>query len=553
MEFDHEALIRTYLTESEEQLRQMEEALVHLESRPDSLETMEGLFRVTHTLKGNAATVGFSNVAEFAHALEDALQRMTAEKSAVTADLITLLLRAVDALREMVAETAAGDDAVGASHREVLGRLAGYAAAGRLENGVDETDFQAPTLPAERRDSEVRSVYQQTKTLRVGTEKLDEMLNLTGEIAIAHGRLRQTLRKKTGVEEEVLEAHRMVNTLFTQLQEQIMKVRMIPVGPTFRQYIRMVRDLAQAHGKTVQLVLEGEEVEVDITLIEHLRDPLTHMLRNAIDHGIEPPDRRKAAGKEPCGRVTLRAFHDSGNIVIQMEDDGAGLNRGKILKRGAALGLVSESQVLSDEEVYSLIFETGFSTADAVTDLSGRGVGMDVVRRKIDALRGAIDIQNRPGSGALFTIRLPLTLAVIEGFEVGVGDERYVIPLESVVECIEVQGADPLRSGGSGLIHLRGKALPCFRLKDLFRLEGSDGARESVVVVQHESERAGIVVDALHGESQAVIKSLGKVFPRLVGISGSTILGNGRVALILDVKTLLRHAVGEAARPVECR
>jgi two-component system chemotaxis sensor kinase CheA len=548
--FDHDELMRTYLTESEEQLRQMEEALVHLEAQPDSPETAEGLLRTVHTLKGNASTVGFSNVAEYAHEVEDALQRMTEKKIAATSELISLLLLAVDALREIVAETAAGSEEVSPSHRELLRKLADYSPSGLPQDQPPEAEADEDRRQsAGRRQDDIQTRYQQTKTLRVGTEKLDQMLTLTGEIAIAHGRLRQTLQKKNGgVEEEVLEAHRMVNTLFTQLQEQIMKVRMIPVGPTFRQYIRMVRDLAGTHGKAVRLAFEGEEVEVDMAVIEQLRDPLTHMLRNAIDHGIEPPEQRRAAGKAPCGLITLRAYHDSGNIVIQMEDDGAGLNRHKILEKAKAQGLISDSETPSEEEVYRLIFETGFSTAETVTDLSGRGVGMDVVRRKVDALRGTVDIRNREGAGAIFTIRLPLTLAIIEGFEVGVGEETYVIPLESIVECIELQEAGRRRPDGSGIVYLRGKPLPYFRLRELFHLGGCAAERESMVVVQHESGQAGIVVDVLYGENQTVIKSLGRMFDDLTGVSGSTILGNGRVALILEIKTLLRDAVGRANR-----
>jgi two-component system chemotaxis sensor kinase CheA len=559
--FDHDELMRTYLTESEEQLCQIEEALVQLEAEPDNLEVTESLLRTVHTLKGNASTVGFSNVAEFAHGLEDVLQRINSKKMAITAEVVSLFLLAVDALREVVAEAAAGDEEIGPPQKEALRRVTEYSPVEVFEKRKPEEhllkanqDIQNDERrrSPERRREEIQTPYQQTKTLRVGTEKLDQMLNLTGEIAIAHGRLRQNLEKKNGeIADEIVEAHRTVNTLFMQLQEEIMQVRMIPVGPTFRQYIRMVRDLAQTLGKVVRLVLEGEDVEVDMTVIELLRDPLTHMLRNAIDHGIEPAHVRKEAGKDPCGLITLRAFHDSGNIVIQMEDDGAGLNRSKILEKALAKGFVSTLQTLSDDEVYRLIFKAGFSTTDAVTELSGRGVGMDVVRRNIEALRGTVDIQNREEAGVVFTIRLPLTLAIIEGFEVGVGEETYVIPLESVVECLELPASDRGQSKGSGVVYLRGKALPYFHLRNLFHLAGTAVERESIVVVQHESGQAGIVVDVLYGENQTVIKSLGKVFHHLTGVSGSTILGNGRVALILDIKTLLRDAVERATESAE--
>lgn len=551
MIFDHDALIQTYLTETEEHLRQIEEALVRLEAEPDRRELIDGLLRTTHNLKGNAATVGFSTVAEFAHGIEDTLQRMETLKITAAPELITLLLNATDLLRQMVPEAAAGNEAVPPACKEALDRLTEYFSSRSPESpGSKAPPNENRRPPSGKRREEIGTGDQQAKTLRVGTEKLDQMLNLTGEIAIAHGRLRETLEKKKGeMDEGVLEAHRMVNTLFVQLQEQIMKVRMIPVGPTFRQYVRMVRDLAQTHDKAVRLALEGEEAELDMTVIDHLRDPLTHMLRNAIDHGIERPELRQAAGKDRCGLITLRAFHDAGSIVIQIEDDGAGLNRRKIVDKALAQGLISDPETLSDEEVYRLIFEAGFSTADVVTDLSGRGVGMDVVRRKIDALRGTLEIRNREGAGVTFTIRLPLTLAIIEGFEVGVGDETYVIPLESVVECIELPQADRRGPEGSGIVYLRGKALPYFRLRALFHLGERAVERESIVVVAHESGPVGIVVDLLYGENQTVIKPLGKMFHDLTGVSGSTILGNGRVALILDIKTLLRDAVGRSIHP----
>jgi two-component system chemotaxis sensor kinase CheA len=285
-------------------------------------------------------------------------------------------------------------------------------------------------------------------------------------------------------------------------------------------------------------------VEVDTRVIEHLRDPLTHMIRNAVDHGIEPPHARKARGKDPCGRVTLRACHEAGSIVIQVADDGAGLDRERIIERARSLGIVAEPEKLPDAEIYGLIFEAGFSTAETVTDLSGRGVGMDVVRRNVDALRGSVGIDSRQGEGTSITIRLPLTLAIIEGFGVGVGEETYVIPLEAVLECVELPAQEQIQSNGHGVIYLRGRALPYLRLRTLFALGDRAPFRENIVVVQHGGGQAGIAVDALYGASQAVIKPLGELFEGLPGIAGSTILGNGRVALILDVPSLLREAVG---------
>jgi two-component system chemotaxis sensor kinase CheA len=280
-----------------------------------------------------------------------------------------------------------------------------------------------------------------------------------------------------------------------------------------------------------------------MNVIEHLRDPLTHIVRNAVDHGIEPPARRSEAGKDPCGRILLRAWHEGGSIVIQVQDDGAGLDRARIIERARAMGYTSDLDKMSDADIYRLSLDAGFSTASAVTEYSGRGVGMDVVRRNVEQLRGSITIDSRLGAGTTFTLRLPLTLAIIRGFAVGVEGETYVIPLDAVVECIEFPRLDITNTGGRGVINLRGQALPYLRLRECFRLGGIAPTRENVLVLRLQEQRVGLVVDRLFGESQTVIKPLGRVLGELPGVSGSAILGNGRVALILDVEGLLREAL----------
>lgn len=381
----------------------------------------------------------------------------------------------------------------------------------------------------------------QGRTLRVNLDKLDELLNLTGEIAISRGRFADMLEKREEyTREESLENYRQADHLYMDLQELVMKLRMVPVGDTFRQYIRTVRDLAGEHGKQARLVIEGADAEVDTKVIELLRDPLTHMIRNALDHGIEPPDVRKARGKDPCGQVTLRASRDAGSLVIQLADDGAGFNRERILARARTLGLVAEPSKPTDQEIYQLAMQPGFSTTEAVTDLSGRGVGMDVVRRNIEGLRGSVEIESREGEGTTISIRLPLTLAIIEGFGVGAGEETYLIPMEAVLECLELPREETHGNGG-GVINLHGEALSYFRLRDVFSLNGGAPGRENVVVVEHHGRRVGIAVDVLYGESQTVIKPLGRFFQGISGVSGSAILGNGRVALVLDVASLLQE------------
>jgi two-component system chemotaxis sensor kinase CheA len=294
-------------------------------------------------------------------------------------------------------------------------------------------------------------------------------------------------------------------------------------------------------------VVEGEDVEVDTAVVEYVRDPLTHMVRNALDHGIEAPAARRAAGKDPVGKVVLRAFHEAGSMVIQVIDDGAGLDRGRIAEKAVATGLVADASRLSDEDLARLVFEPGFSTADRVTELSGRGVGMDVVRRNVEALRGSVAIESTPGHGTAVTIRVPLTLAIIQGFRVAIGDEVYILPLDAVVECLELPSGETEAGTTCGIVNLRDRPLPYLRLRDHFGLAGERPERENVVVVQHGSQSAGVVVDALHGESSTVIKPLGSMFKAIPGVAGSSILGNGRVALILDVAGLLRETLRRAA------
>ena len=322
---------------------------------------------------------------------------------------------------------------------------------------------------------------------------------------------------------------------------------MVPIGPSFHQHVRTVRDVGAAQGKQARLVVEGEDVEVDTAVVEWVRDPLTHMVRNALDHGIESPEARRTAGKDPVGRVVLRAFHEAGAMVIQVSDDGAGLDRERIARKAAALGLADPAR-MTDDDVARVVFEPGFSTAEKVTELSGRGVGMDVVRRNVEALRGSVSIDSVEGRGTSVTIRVPLTLAIIQGFKVGVAGEVYILPLDAVVECIELPRDETAAGAPSGIVSLRGKPLPYLRLRRLFGIGGEPPARENVVVVRHGAHDAGIAVDALHGESSTVIKPLGTMFKGLPGVAGSSILGNGRVALILDVPGLLRETLRRASR-----
>jgi len=379
--------------------------------------------------------------------------------------------------------------------------------------------------------------------------KLDRMLDLTGELAIARGRLDDMLERGVASStEQLLEAHREADRLFLDLQDLVMKARMVPVGPMFQSHHRAVRDVAAARGKSARLVVLGGDVEVDTAIVEGVKDPVGHMIRNAVDHGLESAEERARAGKGPTGTVTLRAFQDGTGVVVQVADDGRGIDRARVAERAARLGLVSDPGDVGEKEAARLLLEPGFSTADEVTDISGRGVGLDVVRRNVEALRGTVELETEPGRGTTFTLRLPLTLAIIQGFRVEVAGDVYVVPLDAVAECLDLHGAEAEgHSAGEGVMQLRGHPLPFLRLRRLLRLDGPPPRRECVVVVGQGSQRVGLAVDALLGESQVVIKPLGRALRGMPGLSGSAILGDGRVALILDVPGLLRLALRRPA------
>jgi two-component system chemotaxis sensor kinase CheA len=351
----------------------------------------------------------------------------------------------------------------------------------------------------------------------------------------------------------LLEMHREAERLYMDLQSEVMGIRMVPVGPLFRQFVRSVRDLARNHGKLARLEVVGGDVEMDTTVLEQLKDPLMHLLRNAVDHGLETPAVRESQGKNACGVIRLTAAHSGGNIVVTLKDDGAGFDRAAILAKAKRLGLLSGKwsgrlsgdDEIQDQELYSLVFQAGFTTADSVTDLSGRGVGLDVVRRNIDILRGTVEISSTAGKGTTITIRLPLTLAIIEGFSVKVGSETFVVPLEHVIECTELP-AEQRNSESSGILNLRGTALPYVRLRRAFGLSGDPAKKENIVVVKVNDFHAGIAVDELLGGMQTVVKPLGRAFRGVPGIAGSTVLGDGRVGLIIDVPSLLRGVMQSA-------
>ena len=377
----------------------------------------------------------------------------------------------------------------------------------------------------------------ESRLIRVQADKLDQLIDLVGELVIA-GASANLLAQRSG-ETVLAEATSVLSRLVESIRDSALQLRMVQIGETFNRFHRVARDVSKELGKDIELVISGGETELDKSVVEKIGDPLMHLVRNAMDHGIETAAARAAAGKPVKGRVELNAYHDSGSILIEVVDDGGGLNKDRIQAKAIEKGLIQPGQALSDQEIVNLIFEAGFSTMEKVTNLSGRGVGMDVVRKNITALRGTVDVKTEIGEGSRFTIRLPLTLAIIDGFLTGVGKSSYVIPLDMVVECIELRDTTENRD----YLNLRGEVLPFVRLRDMFEIPGPQPARENIVVVQYGGQKAGIVVDQLLGEFQTVIKPLGTLFRNVRGIGGSTILGTGEVALILDVQALVSRNV----------
>jgi two-component system, chemotaxis family, sensor kinase CheA len=389
------------------------------------------------------------------------------------------------------------------------------------------------------------------QTVRVNALKLESLVNLVGELVI--GSANSDLNARRLDDPDLGEAMENLLRLVEEVRDTTLGLRMVQIGETFVRYKRVVREVSRDTGKQIELRISGAETELDKTLIEKITDPLMHLVRNAIDHGIESPEVRAEAGKPTMGVVSLDAFHDSGSIVIQISDDGGGLSKEKILNKALEKGIIQEGQQLSDQEIYRLIFEAGFSTAATISDISGRGVGMDVVRRNIEALRGQVEIESEEGKGSKISIRLPLTLAIIDGFQVRVGDVRYIVPLDMVDECIELNESLRGKDDSSNYLNLRGEILPFMHLSDMFgakvELEGKvvsdtkERHRDNIVVVQFAGKKAGFVVDELLGEHQTVIKPLGKVFKNLKGISGATILGSGEIAMIIDIPEMVSRVV----------
>ena len=411
-----------------------------------------------------------------------------------------------------------------------------------VEQGSVQPEVVEAALTKQKQVKETGAA--ESRSIRVDADKLDQLINLVGELIIAGASVNMIAHREQI--SELQESTSKLTMLVEEVRDSALQLRMVKIGATFGRFQRVVHDVSRELGKDIALVINGEDTELDKTVVEKIGDPLMHLVRNSMDHGIESAELRAARGKPAQGTLELNAFHDSGAIVITVSDDGGGLKRDRILAKALERGLIETGHHLSDSEVYALIFEPGFSTAEKVTNLSGRGVGLDVVKRNITALRGTVGLTSEEGVGTTVTVRLPLTLAIIDGFLVEVGKSVFAIPLDMIEECVAYT-AEP----GHDYTSLRGQVLPFIRLRELFSIKGTPARGENIVVLKYAGQKAGLVVDTLLGEFQTVIKPLGPIFNQVTCISGSTILGSGDVALILDVPALVRRCVssGKKAAP----
>lgn len=567
-------IVKDFLIESNENLDRLDQELVRLESDPSSKELLSSIFRTIHTMKGSCGFLGFARLGKLAHAGENLLARLRDGEVTFTAEVASGLLAMVDVVRLMLAAIERTEKDGDEDYAALIEQLAALQkpAVPSPPKTISSATQESPTFVMASSYPEVPSTHleneqpqtrhaAETETIRVGVDLLDRLMNLVGELVLARNQLLQFTN--TGEEAELHAVSQRLNLITTELQGEVLKTRMQPIGNAWHKFPRLVRDLAVHCAKEVRLEMQGQDTELDRTMLEAIRDPMTHLVRNAIDHGIECPEERRNGGKLSCGLLRLRAYHADGQVNVEVSDDGAGLNRERIAKKAVEQGLVSAAQAagMPDRDLFNLIFLPGFSTAEKVTAVSGRGVGMDVVRTGVERVGGTVEVHSNSGQGTNIGIRIPLTLAIIPALMVRAGGERFAIPQVSLRELVRY---DP-RTGcaGVGMVHsipvyrLRGRLLPLISLSTELGLEapkkGPDGPL-NIVVVRAEGREFGVIVDDIIDTLEIVVKPPGKQLQGVRVFSGATILGDGRVALILDISGVARRAricagTGAAAAP----
>jgi two-component system, chemotaxis family, sensor kinase CheA len=582
-------LVMDFVTEAAEHVETGEKALLAIEKNPGDKEAINQVFRSFHTIKGMAGFLNLTTIGSLAHAAENVLDMARKDKLSLTGSVADTILDAVDMMKKMIdelrsaaesqrpmapqdgldimlrrlkdiveglsqaaAQPAPATPATAAPAAATAAPAAPMAEPAKCEAQTENAATVTPPAPAETTapsasaapaaaTATARTAAATDEKIKVSTERLDLLINMVGELVTAQLMIADTVNSgNNGVDLGRKVGHQ--GKIVRELQELSMSMRMVPISGVFQKMSRLVRDLSHKAGKSVELVTIGEDTELDRSIVDNVSDPLVHMIRNSLDHGLEMPEERAKVGKVATGKVELRAFHQSGNIVIEIEDDGRGLNKDKILKKAIDNGIVQPGQELSEDEIFKLIFHAGLSTAEKITSVSGRGVGMDVVKKNVEALRGKVDIRSQLGKGTVFTIRLPLTLAVIDGQVVKVGSERYIVPLTSIVQSLRPEAKNISTVEGKGeLALIRGELMPLIRLHQLFDVPDAqtDPAKALMMIVEEDGRKCGILVDDLLGQQQVVIKNLGGMLGRIAGVSGGAIMGDGHVCLILDVAGLM--------------
>ncbi len=597
-------ILKDFLAESKENLELLDQQFVELEQDPENEELIKSIFRTIHTIKGTSGFFGFTTLEGIAHFAEDILSKLRDGVIKVNEDITTMLLQSVDYIKAILAELeATGKEPVDTDYLDFIVDLRNFSekiakeATGqaqdseekaaeesvekqpeedsggqpsekeskteeRDESGTEpskdktenkeeqekkaEAKKQSPSKPKPKKPARKlapSSAHLTESHVRIDVHLLDQLMTLAGELVLSRNRLTQLANQLN--DPEFLTANQRMSLVVTELQEQIMKTRMQPIGNVFNKFPRIVRDLAKTAEKKVQLRIEGAETELDRSIIESIKDPLTHMVRNSIDHGIEPPDIRVQKEKPPVGTLTMKAYHEGGQVIIEIVDDGAGIDPNKLRQKAVEKGIITEEQAeaLSDREALMLIFQPGFSTAEKVTNISGRGVGMDVVKTNIEKLGGTVELLSEVGVGTTIKIKIPLTLAIIPALIVTSQDQRYAIPQVNLVELVhlnpKLMERDVQKIGNSEFYRLRGEILPLIRLRNVLRLDEQEEASEedgmNIVVLNAGGHLFGLVVDSISDSEEIVVKPLGSHLKHIPVFAGTTLMGDGRVALILDV------------------
>ncbi|MCE9544005.1 MAG: chemotaxis protein CheA [Planctomycetia bacterium] len=560
-------LLAEFIHESFDRIAWAEAATLLLEKDPRDAEAINTVLRAFHTIKGAAGLLGFSAIQHLAHHAEGLLIRGRDGEVTMTGPQIELALKAGDALKSMVKslENRAPGQApeIPVNYHALLGAFSepdrNTAAVTAVTNNAPQVAaFEASDLIAEIQADDFadasptngpscNTASTAEASVRVNTERLDNLVNLVGELAIAQAMVARDSRAAESNSARLERSVSAVEKIIRQLQDLAMSLRMVPLKGTFQKMNRLVRDLGHKSDKEIRFEIAGDETEIDRNMVEALCDPLSHMIRNAVDHGIEPAEMRIAQGKSPSGTLHLRAYHAAGHVVIELEDDGRGLNRQRIVERAILRGLIQPDHHLSDDEAHFLIFHPGLSTAENVTEISGRGVGMDVVKRSIEALRGRIEVATQSGAGTRFTLRLPLTTAIIDAMSIRVGGQQYLLPTVVIQRSFRPEpGSISTVAGRGEMVRFGDQMLPLFRLHRLFSVADAqqDPERALVVVIEGDGRRSAVLVDELLGQQQAVMKSLGDSLTKVSGVAGGAILSDGRVGLILDAVGLVQLAYG---------